>query len=320
MRLDVIFVGNAIMDVLAPVSDGFLSTHAVDKGGMNLIDEDRAVYLTENLPTHEMQAGGSAANSAYGLSSLGGRAGFVGQVRDDKLGTFFAEDMQDGAVTFQGKIAEEGPATARSIILVTPDTARSMNTFLGSSIALGPQHITADLNADVLYLEGYLFDAPDGPALFEKAAEVARMNNSKIAVSLSDSWCVERHFDALSQYIKDHVDILFCNVEEMTALAGGISPAELAPWLACLSELVLTKGSDGARIYSNGEVADVPAMPIGTVQDTTGAGDLFAAGYLFGRVQEGYSLEQAGIVASKCAGEVICHFGARPQITLSSLL
>lgn len=317
-KLDVICFGNAIMDVLAPVSEAFLARHDVQKGGMNLIDETRALYLTAALDKPQMIAGGSAANSAVGLACLGSRAGFAGQVRDDDLGHLFASDLAASDVGFVGRIAADGPATARSIILVTPDAARSMNTYLGSSVLLGPDHVGHQLAAEIFYLEGYLFDAPAGPALFAAAAERASQCGGKLALSLSDSWCVERHHAALSRFIADHVDILFSNEAEFAALAGGVDEAAVTSWSSQLDELIITHGPKGAHLYQGDETAFAPASPVGKVIDSTGAGDLFAAGYLHGRIG-GASLAERGRLAALCAGEIICHIGARPAQDLIKL-
>ncbi|MGB0810765.1 MAG: adenosine kinase, partial [Candidatus Puniceispirillaceae bacterium] len=301
MTMDVLFVGNAIMDVLSACDETFLSEHDIEKGGMNLIDEDRALYLYQAMPDKTEQSGGSAANSAYGFACLGGKAGFAGQVAKDNVGNGFIRDLQAGGVTFAGRQADTGPATARSMILVTPDTIRSMNTYLGTSLYLNASHLPEQTSAEIIYLEGYLFDAPEGPSIFARAAEMAKQSEAQLALSLSDAWCVDRHHDALSVFVRDHVSILFSNEAEMASLgkADEHSSAEMiSGWV---DELVVTKGENGASIFAGEEQVSVPAMPIGKVVDTTGAGDLFAAGYLFGRVT-GASLLQSAELASMCAG------------------
>ena len=316
---DVICIGNAIMDILGAVEDGFLIEHNVDKGGMNLIDEDRAHYLTQALDKSEMLAGGSAANTAYGLAQLGSKSGFVGQVKKDLIGDDFISDIEAGKVSYLGTQPETGPATACSIILVTPDTARSMNTFLGSTLHLSDAHLGDELSANIIYLEGYLFDAPAGEAIFKRVVEVAQNCGAKLALSLSDGWCVERHFDAMRSFVRDHVDIVFSNEEEFTALMGGTSEAEISALLNEVDEVIITSGSKGANCYSKTEHAFAAAHPIGEVVDTTGAGDLFAAGYLHARTNN-MSLQARADIASRCAGEVICHFGARPNQDLASII
>ena len=319
---DVIFVGNAIVDMVAVGEDAFLHDHKIEKGAMNLIDEERAIYLSSNMIEPTKMAGGSAANSAVGLALLGGRSGYIGEVADDELGHEFIASVEQTGVSFLGKVTNDGLATARSMIFVTPDAMRSMNTFLGACIQMGPSHLDDQPKADVIYLEGYLFDAPQGPALFEKLVHIAQDTGAKIALSLSDPWCVERHFEALSRFVKDHVSILFCNEDEVKALTGlsADEPAEDASksLLMHLEELVITKGADGASIWKSGGFAHVAAAPISAVTDTTGAGDLFAAGYLYGRSQGG-DARTCGLIASACAGEIICHYGARPEAELKAL-
>ena len=318
-EIDVLFVGNAIMDVLSSCEDNFLTEHGIEKGGMNLIDEERALYLYSHMPDKIEQCGGSAANSAYAFSCLGGKAGFSGQVASDSVGDSFISDLEAGGVKFTGKQAKTGPPTARSMILVTPDTIRSMNTYLGTSLYLNANHLPNHITAEIIYLEGYLFDAPDGPAIFARAAEIATQTNAQLALSLSDSWCVERHFEALSTFIKDHVSILFGNKDEISSMGKADMDGSAALISGWVDELIVTKGPAGASIFTGEEQVIVPAMPCGEVVDTTGAGDLFASGYLFGRVS-GASVLQSAELASLCAGEIICQFGARPEIDLTKLI
>ena len=316
---DVLCVGNAIMDVLSPCEEQFLNTHHIEKGGMNLIDEARAISLYDAMPAPTQQSGGSAANSAYGIACLGGRAAFAGQVATDMLGDAFIKDLETAQVHFAGRQAPDGPATARSMIFVTPDTIRSMNTFLGSSLLLNETHLNQNITAKYIYLEGYLFDAPKGPEIFQKAAEIATHQGGQIALSLSDAWCVERHHTALSEFIEEHVNILFSNNDEMHAL-GYDSIFDASQALSeVVDDIIVTMGADGAMVATSEQTVSVPAMPIGNVVDTTGAGDLFAAGYLYGKSQD-TDILTAAEYASQCAGEIICHFGARPQSDLKSLI
>ena len=319
MALEAIFVGNAIVDMVATGQDSFLTDNHIEKGAMNLIDEDRAVHLSSQMTDATTMAGGSAANSAVGFALLGGQSGYVGEVAEDSLGEDFIASVEQTGVTFLGKVTNDGLATARSMIFVTPDAVRSMNTFLGACIQMGPSHLANLPAADVYYLEGYLFDAPEGPALFAKVAEIAAQQGGKIALSLSDPWCVERHFDALSAFIEAHVSILFCNEDEVRALTGKNATDSIAALQGTLDELIITRGADGAIIYKDGEIAEVPAMPLSEVKDTTGAGDLFAAGYLYGRARQG-DARLCGEIASACAGEIICHYGARPEANLPQLI
>lgn len=319
MALDVIYVGNAIVDVVAVSDDSFLQLHDIDKGGMNLIDEERALYLSERLENPTKMAGGSAANSAVGMALLGGKSGFVGEVAEDGLGHEFVSSLEDTGTAFLGKVTNDGLATARSMIIVTPDAVRSMNTFLGACIQMGPTHLDNLPQADVFYLEGYLFDAPEGPALFAKVAQIAKETGAKLALSLSDAWCVERHFDALSTFIKDHVSIIFSNEDEARALTGKAYQDAGAEMAGYLDEVIITRGAQGAFIIKGEESAHVHAAPVGTVIDTTGAGDLFAAGYLYGRAR-GADATICGKIASALSGEIICHYGARPEADLKALI
>lgn len=319
MALDVIYVGNAIVDMVDVCDDAFLSTHEIEKGGMNLIDEPRAVYLSNHLANPTKMAGGSAANSAVGMALLGGKSGYVGEVAQDTLGAEFIASLNQTGTQFLGKQTDDGLATARSMILVTPDAVRSMNTFLGACIQMGPSHLDDMPDCDVYYLEGYLFDAPQGPALFQKVAEIAAQTGAKLALSLSDAWCVDRHFDALSGFIKDHVSILFSNEDEARALTGKDYREAGEEMAGFVDEVIITRGADGAHIRKDGMVADVTARPLGDVVDTTGAGDLFAAGYLYGRAQ-GYDGKTCGDIASSLSGEIISHYGARPEADLRALI
>ena len=319
MALNVIYVGNAIVDVVAVSDDSFLQAHDVDKGGMNLIDEDRALYLSERLENPTKMAGGSAANSAVGMALLGGKSGFVGEVAEDGLGHEFVSSLEDTGTAFLGKVTNDGLATARSMIIVTPDAVRSMNTFLGACIQMGPTHLDNLPQADVFYLEGYLFDAPEGPALFAKVAQIAEETGAKLALSLSDAWCVERHFDAFSTFIKDHVSIIFSNEDEARALTGKEYQDAGAEMAGYLDEVIITRGAQGAFIIKGDDSAHVDAAPVGAVIDTTGAGDLFAAGYLYGRAR-GADATICGKIASALSGEIICHYGARPEANLKALI
>ena len=319
MALDVIYVGNAIVDVVAVSDDSFLQEHNVDKGGMNLIDEERALYLSERLENPTKMAGGSAANSAVGMALLGGESGFVGEVAEDELGHEFVSSLEDTGTAFLGKVTNDGLATARSMIIVTPDAVRSMNTFLGACIQMGPTHLDNLPQADVFYLEGYLFDAPEGPALFAKVAQIAEETGAKLALSLSDAWCVERHFDAFSTFIKDHVSIIFSNEDEARALTGKEYQDAGAEMAGYLDEVIITRGAQGAFIIKGDDSAHVDAAPVGAVIDTTGAGDLFAAGYLYGRAR-GADATICGKIASALSGEIICHYGARPEANLKALI
>jgi len=321
---DILAVGNAIIDVFSQCDDDFLQQHAIEKGGMSLAEAAASQSLLaaiSAIPPPQLISGGSAANTAVGLAALGGKAAFVGRVHDDELGTAFCRDIKAAGVTFAATPAQNGAPTASSIILVTPDAARSMNTFLGASIEFQPEDIqlAAAANAAVIYLEGYLFDAPAGPAIFAQAAQMAAQNQARIALSLSDPWCVDRHRADLRQYVTDHVDILFANEDEAISLVETDHATSVQMLRGLVDEVVITRGPLGAVVCHAGQQILVDAMPQGPVIDTTGAGDLFAAGYLFGRTH-GYDAQLSGQIASMLAGEVISHIGARPHADLQALI
>lgn len=320
---DILAVGNAIIDVFSQCDDDFLRQHAIEKGGMNLLDAVASQSLFAAISVvapPQLVSGGSAANTAVGLAALGGKAAFVGRVHDDELGAAFCRDINAAGVTFAATPAENGAPTASSIILVTPDAARSMNTFLGASIEFQPEDINLAAAADaaVIYLEGYLFDAPAGPAIFAQAARMAAQYQARIALSLSDSWCVDRHRADLWRFVTDHVDILFANEDEAITLTETEHSTSLNLLGGLVDEVVITRGSLGALICHAGQQFLLDAMPQGPVIDTTGAGDLFAAGYLFGRTRD-YDIQVSGQIASILAGEVITHIGARPHADLLAL-
>ena len=321
---DILAVGNAIIDVFSQCDDDFLQQHAIEKGGMSLLDAAASQSLLAAISAiapPQLISGGSAANTAVGLAALGGKAAFVGRVHDDELGAAFCRDIKAAGVTFAATPAQNGAPTASSIILVTPDAARSMNTFLGASIEFQPEDIqlAAVADAAVIYLEGYLFDAPAGPAIFAQAAQMAAQNQARIALSLSDPWCVDRHRADLRQYVTDHVDILFANEDEAISLVETDHATSVQMLRGLVDEVVITRGPLGAVVCHAGQQILVDAMPQGPVIDTTGAGDLFAAGYLFGRTH-GYDAQISGQIASMLAGEVISHIGARPHADLQALI
>jgi fructokinase len=320
-KFDVLTVGNAIMDVFATCDDTFLSDRSIGKGMMNLVDADRSALLYADLGESDEISGGSAANTAVGVAALGGQAAFSGRVHDDQLGHAFCRDIAAAAVSFNNPPHETGAPTASSIILVTPDAIRSMNTYLGACIEFQPDDILeADvMAAKVIYLEGYLFDAPAGPAIFARASELAKKFECKISLSLSDPWCAERHRVALTSFVRDHVDILFANEDEVKSLCDTNLDEAIASLLGDVAEVIVTRGANGAFAGSAAEQVETPARPNGAVIDTTGAGDLFAAGYLYGRTN-GYSLTDSAIIASLAAGEIISHIGARPQADLQALV
>ena len=321
-RLDVLCIGNAIVDVIADTTDAFLDAEGLTKGSMRLIDADEAERLYGHMGPAREISGGSAANTAAGVAALGARAGFIGQVAPDQLGGFYKHDLTATGVEFTTLAADFGEPTARSMVLVTPDGHRTMNTFLGAAqhlpaSALDEQQIAS---AAVLYLEGYLWDPETPRYAMVRAIEVARQAGRKVAFTLSDSFCIDRHRDGFNELIDGgRIDILFANEDEIQALAG---VAHFESAVAAVKDkvetLVVTRSEKGAIATRGGERADVPAEPVNAVVDTTGAGDLFAAGFLAGYTS-GRSLEQTHKLGALAAAELNTHYGARPQDDLKAL-
>jgi len=321
-RLAVLCIGNAIVDVIANATDEFLAEEGLVKGSMRLIDAEEAERLYSHMgPAHQV-SGGSAGNTAAGVAALGGLAGFIGQVAADQLGEFYRHDLNAAGVEFITPAADVGQPTARSMILVTPDGHRTMNTFLGAAQHLPREALDEQQIRDcaILYLEGYLWDPETPRYAMVRAIEVAREAGRKVAFTLSDTFCVDRHRDGFNELLaQGRIDILFANQAEIEALAGVAHLESAVAAIASKVEtLVVTRSEDGALAARNGERADVPAEPIDQLVDTTGAGDLFAAGFLFGSAH-GRSLEQSLRLGAICAAEVIQHYGARPEKDLRAL-
>ena len=320
-HFDVVGIGNALVDVLSKTDDAFLAAHQVPKGSMTLIDQARAEELYDAMGPAVEVSGGSAGNTAAGIASLGGRAAFFGKVRDDQLGAIFTHDIRAAGVTFDTPHATGGPATGRSMILVTPDAARSMNTFLGAAVDFGPEDINEAQvqGATVTYMEGYLWDSPSAKQAFLKAARVAHAAGRKVSLTLSDPFLVDRYKESLKDFVAKHVDIVFANEEEVCGLfdADNFDAALQAVRRHC-DVAALTRSEKGAVIVSGEEVHVVDAAPVAQVVDTTGAGDLFAAGFLYG-ITNGRSLYDSGRIGALAAAEVISHVGARPEQNLAKL-
>ncbi len=320
--LDVIGVGNAIVDVLAKADDAFLKTHDIPKGGMILIDEDQASVIYDDMAAAVEISGGSAANSIACVASLGGKGGFVGKVADDALGEIFRHDLRAMGVEFDTKPLGDGPATGRCLVNVTPDAQRSMTTFLGAAGFVSPDDIDAEQikRAAITFFEGYLFEQPVARDAFTKACAIARENGKRSALTLSDASCVERQFDVLNSFIADHVDILLANDKEAAALFGSHDLdviANKARELCPLTAVTLSeKGS--VLIPRDGDIVTIGPVSPSKLEDTTGAGDAYAAGLLFG-LARGFELDRAGALGSLAASEVISHFGARPAESLKDL-
>ena len=321
-RFDVLTIGNAIVDVIADADDAFLIEQGLSKGSMRLIDQDEAVRLYEAMGPGREISGGSAGNTAAGLAALGIRTGFIGQVADDQLGQIYRHDVESQGVEFLVPARADVGATARSLILVTPDAQRTMNTFLGAAQQLEARDVdmAAIADAAIIYLEGYLWDPPAPRAAMKAAIEVARGAGRCVAFTLSDSFCIARHRADFLALVEDgKIDILFANEAEIAELAGTEDfDAAVDRFAPQVSTLVVTRHEHGAVAVSKGERAAVAAEPIERLVDTTGAGDLFASGFLAGQAR-GLGLERSLRLGAIAAAEVIQHYGARPEADLSAL-
>ena len=321
--IDVLAIGNAIVDVIAPCSDELIETLGMARGGMTLIDTDGAHSLYEAMGPAMEVSGGSAANTLAGLAALGTDCSFIGQVADDQLGEVFAHDIRAAGIGFATPPRAGDPPSARCLIFVTPDGQRTLNTYLGASQYLPSSALDEDAiaSAAILYLEGYLWDPEEPRAAMRKAIAAARNAGRKVAFTLSDGLVIERHGDDFRAMVAaGEIDILFANEAELAVMTGQSDfDAGLAQLAAQVPVLVVTRSEQGAVAVAGGERADVSAEPIDHVVDTTGAGDLFAAGFLFGHVR-GHALEACLRMGAICACEIISHFGARPEADLKALL
>jgi len=346
---DVCAIGNALVDVIADATDDFLRAHKIAKGAMTLVDAERAAQLYDMIGPAVEMSGGSAANTVAGIASLGGHPAYMGKVKADQLGAIFRHDMHAMHVHFatpptperrqeNHSIAHErrvnrptrrgqderrkGAPTGRCLILVTPDAQRSMSTYLGAAVEFGPGDIQADViqNSQITYLEGYLFDPPDAKLAFHEAANIAHKNGRQLSLALSDVFCVERHRAEFIELVKNEVDILFANQNELLALYDTRDlAAAIAKARAHCKIAVTTRSEKGAIIAAGEQTIEIPAEPVAKIVDTTGAGDLFAAGFLFGLTQK-HDLELCARMGAICAAEVISHYGPRPQQSLKELI
>jgi sugar/nucleoside kinase (ribokinase family) len=319
--LDVVGIGNALVDVLSHETDEFIEAHGLVKSAMTLIEPDRSEELYAAMGPGIELSGGSAANTIAGVASFGGRAAYLGRVFDDQLGAVFAHDLRAQGVTFNNKPATEGPSTGRCLIVVTPDAHRTMNTCLGASALFGPGDVDADLvrAGQVTFLEGYLFDRPESQEAYWVASSLAHEAGRRVALTLSDLFCVERHREQFLPLVRERIDILFANEAEACALWGcdevgaAVERARAEVAVACI-----TLSDKGSGVVAGAETHEIPAHPVEVV-DTTGAGDLYAAGFLYGYTA-GRPLPECGELGSLAAAEVISHIGARPEVPLSSLV
>jgi sugar/nucleoside kinase (ribokinase family) len=319
--LDVVGIGNALVDVLSQEGEAFLAAQGLIKGMMQLVDEPRARELYAAMGPAVEVSGGSAANTIVGVASFGGRAHYIGKVRDDQLGEVFSHDLRAVGVGYSTPAATSGPSTGRCLIVVTPDAQRTLTTYLGASSQLGPDDVDPDLiaRAGILYLEGYLFDPPEAQRAFRVAADIAHAAGRTVALTLSDPFCVDRHRAAFRELVERHVDILFANEAEIRSLykASEFDEALQQVRRHC-TVAALTRSERGSVVVAGDEVHVIDAHPVKAVVDTTGAGDLYAAGFMIG-LSRGQDLATCGRLGSLAAGEVISHVGARPQTPLVEL-
>ena len=318
---DVVGVGNAMVDVIGQVPDSFIADHDLNRGAMTLIDEPRAEALTELMPDAQKASGGSAANTIVGVASFGVSAAYIGKIRDDELGDAFVADIRAAGVGFDVKPASEGLATARCLIQVTPDGQRTMNTFLGASSRLMTKDVEEGLvaQAKILYCEGYLWDLDEAKQSIRLAMDIAQENAVTSSLTLSDSFCVDRHKEEWLSLIADRVTLLFGNDDEVSALLGADNRAAMISGVRELTETAcITLGRQGSIIVTPSEVIEIPAVEVDKRVDTTGAGDLYAAGVLAGLAM-GAPLDVAGRMGSCAAAEIISHIGARPLQSLADI-
>ncbi len=321
-KYDALCIGNAICDVFSHVEEDFLVHENLVKGSMRLIDTDEAVRLFDKMGQTVRVSGGSAGNTAAGIASLGGKPAYFGKVADDELGDAYAHDMNATGVYFDTPRLREWKPTARSMILITPDGERTMNTYLGACTEFTPADVDEDVvaAAAVTYMEGYLWDPEEAKKAFIKAAEVAHLNGRKVAITLSDSFCVDRYRSEFQGLLSDRVvDIMFANEHELKSLyqTGDLDTA-IAAAKDSGALTALTLGTEGAMVITGDEVLKVPARPVDNVVDLTGAGDLFASGFLYAFARD-YKLADAAELGCLCAASVISHVGARPERPLKNL-
>lgn len=319
---DVVGIGNALVDVIAHADDSFIHAESLVKGSMALVETDRAASLYKALGSAVQMSGGSAANTMCGVASFGGRAAYIGKVSDDELGQVFGHDLRAVGVAFRPGAPEADMPTGSCIIVVTPDAQRTMSTHLGVSSMLCPPDIDVETVAAgrVLYMEGYLFDRPEAKAAFRHASQIAHEHQRMVSLTLSDSFCVARHRDDFLSLVSDEIDILFGNEEELLSLYQVESfDAAIAAVRADCHMAAITRGSSGSVIVTRDDVLVVRAEPVDQVLDTTGAGDLFASGFLFG-FTKGFDLGKCARLGSIAAAEVISHVGPRPLVDLHKLV
>ena len=320
--LDIIGIGNAIVDILVPISEEFIELNSLQKGNMTLVDEDQANTIYSKMGKGVKVSGGSAANTLAGIAELGGKGGFIGRVSNDDLGEIFTKEIRATGTIFETLTRTDGPPTARCLILVTPDAERTMCTFLGASTFLEPEDIDPYIirQSKILYLEGYLFDAPKAKEAFYSAAKIAKNHKRKVALSLSDSFCVDRHRESFMNLLNTYVDILFANQQEIISLCQGNTLSDSIKKIRKSCEIiVITLGQEGSLIITKEGEIQIKSYSFGKVIDTTGAGDLYASGFLYGYINK-YDLDKCGNIGSICAGHIVTILGPNPKISLKKLV
>tara|TARA_Y100001968_G_C19337914_1_gene707902 strand:- start:125 stop:1132 length:1008 start_codon:yes stop_codon:yes gene_type:complete len=320
--IDIVGIGNAIVDVLVQVKDSFLISHSMRKGSMKLINEDEAKNLYSKIKDGHKISGGSAANTIAGISQLGGKAAFIGRVRDDILGETFTKEIHSKGAIFNTKHRKSGPSTGRCLIFITPDAQRTMCTYLGASTFLEPEDLDLSLvtKSKILYLEGYLWDNNSAKKAFIRASEAAKESGGKVALSLSDSFCVERHRESFLDLINNHIDLLFANESEIVSL---YQAPNLESSLNLLSNqcktAAITLGEQGSILINKGERIKIDPYKFGPTIDTTGAGDLYAGGFLYG-LSKGIDAKRCGQIGSICAGQIVTEIGPRTNAPIKELI
>ena len=321
-QVDLLGIGNSVVDILYEVGEEFIKENELAKGVMTLIDENKAEEFYSLLKKSLEIAGGSVANSTVGFASLSGKPAFIGKIKDDSLGKSFSKSLANAGVFYKTEPIINGPSTARCFIFVTPDAQRTMNTYIGACSLLSPKDIDETLvkNSKIVYLEGYLWEEQLAKESLIKAAEIAHKAGNKVSLTLSDPFCVEKHRNEFKDLVTKHVDILFANEVEAKKLCQTDDFIESGEEISSITEIAaLTRSENGAKIYKGKEIIKIESKVFGTVKDTTGAGDLFAAGFLYG-LSKKFSILKSGNVAAIAAGEIISHFGARPETNLLNLV
>ncbi len=321
-KVDLIGLGNAIVDIIVNIEDEFLEINNLDKGSMNLINSEESLRLLENCKVIKQISGGSSANTIVCLAELGNHVQFIGRIKNDQLGNFFSDDIKKSKTIFNTPPTIEGASTAHSIILITPDAQRTMCTYLGASIEFEPKDIDFSVikESKYLYLEGYLWDSELAKNAFLKAARIAKLSNTKIILSLSDSFCVDRHRESFLELIDNYVDIVFCNESEVLSLLKKDKLADCQGDLSSLCELVVvTLGSKGSIIVNKHAIEVIKSTTIGKIIDTTGAGDIYAGGFIHGLINNN-PLKKCGEIGAICAGHIITQLGSRSNIDFRELI